>query len=70
MRQRQVLFMADADFAEGVFVGEIGQRIHLVGGGVAGRTADRLQRDRDDGIALHLVGRDRVLAPALERGIG
>ena len=66
MRQHQVLLVADADFAEGIFVGEIGDRVHLVGGGVAGRSADRLQRQRHDRIALHLVRGHRVLAPALE----
>ena len=69
MRQRQVLLVADADFAEGIFVGEIGDRIHLVGGGIAGRAADRLQRQRHDRIALHLVRGHRVLAPALEQRI-
>ena len=43
MGQREILLMADANFAKGVFVGEIGDRIHLVGGGVAGRSTDRLQ---------------------------
>ena len=37
MRQHQVLLVADADFAERILVGEIGDRVHLVGGGVAGR---------------------------------
>ena len=69
MRQRQVLLMADADFAERITVGKIGERIHLLGGGIAGRGADRLQRDRDDGIALRLVREDRILAPALEQRI-
>jgi hypothetical protein len=62
--------MADADLAEGVSVGEIGERVHLLGGGIARRRADRLQRDRDDGIALHLVRGHRVLAPRLEIKIG
>ncbi len=70
VRQRQVLLVADADLAKGVFVGEIGQRIHLLGGGIARRRADRLQRDRDDRIALHLVRSDRVLPPRLELRIG
>ena len=69
MRQHQVLLVADADFAEGIFVGEIGDRVHLVGGGVAGRAAHRLQRQRHDRIALHLVREHRVLAPALEQRI-
>ena len=69
MRQRQILLVADADFAERIFVGEIGDRVHLVGGGVAGRSAHRLQRQRHDRIALHLVRKHRILAPALEQRI-
>ena len=42
VRQREVLLMADADFAEGIAVGEIGERIHLLGGGIARRRADWL----------------------------
>ena len=41
-----------------VALGEIGDRVHLLGGGVAGRAAGRLQRERDDGVAGHLVRRD------------
>ncbi len=37
MRQHQILLVADADFAERVALGEIGDRVHLLGGGVAGR---------------------------------
>ena len=37
MRQHQVLLVADADFAERVAVGKVGDRVHLLGGGVAGR---------------------------------
>ena len=36
MGQREILLVADADFAEGISLGKIGDRIHLVGGGVAG----------------------------------
>src|SRR4051812_15668483 len=70
MRQRQVLLVAHANLTEGIFVGEIGERIHLLGGGIARRRADRLQRDRDDGISRVLVRGDRVLAPCLEIRIG
>ena len=69
MRQAQILLVADADFAEGISVGEIGDRVHLVGGGIAGRAAHRLQRQRHDRIALHLVRKHRVPAPALEQRI-
>ncbi len=66
VRQRQVLLMPDPDLAERVFVGDVGQRIHLVGGRIARRLAYGLQRHGHDGIALHLVREDRVLAPCLE----
>ncbi len=69
MGQRQVLLVADADFAEGISVGEIGDRVHLVGGGIAGRAAHRLQRQRHDRIALHLVRKHRILAPAFEQRV-
>src|SRR4051794_22337395 len=70
VRQSEVLLVADADLPEGISVGEIGERIHLLGGGIARRRADRLQRDRDNGIALDLVRGHRVLAPRLEIRIG
>lgn len=35
----QVLFVRDAQFTKGIRVGERGNRVHLVGGGVAGRAA-------------------------------
>src|SRR6266702_8112608 len=70
MRQRQILLVADADLAKRIFVGEISQRVHLLGRGVARRRTDRLQRDRDDGITLVLVRGHRVLAPRFEVGIG
>ena len=40
--------MPDADFAERIAIGEIGDRVHLLGGGVARRPALGLQRQRDD----------------------
>ena len=46
MRQDEVLLVADAHLVEGVALGEVGDRVHLLGGGVARRAADRLQRDR------------------------
>ena len=58
MRENDVLLMADAQFAEAVFVRRIGERAHLRGSGVARNAADRLQRDRDDGVAGDLVRRD------------
>ena len=35
MRQHQILLVADPDFAERIALGEIGDRVHLVGGGIA-----------------------------------
>ena len=55
MRQHQILLMADADLAEAVVVGKIGDRVHLVGGGIAGRRAFRLERQRHDRVAGDLV---------------
>ena len=61
--------MADANLAMGVALGEIGDRLHLLGGGVARRAALRLERQRDDGVAGHLVIGDRVAHPG-EPAIG
>ena len=66
MGQRQVLLVADANFAERIFLGEVGDRVHLVGGGIAGRSAHGLQRQRHDRIARHFVRKHGVLAPCLE----
>ena len=51
MRQHQILFMGDADFADAEFVHQVGDDIHLFGGGVARHLARRLQGDGGDGIA-------------------
>ena len=64
MRQDQVLLVADADLVEAVALGEVGDGVHLLGGGIARDAADRLQRDGDDGVARHLVRRDVVLRPS------
>ena len=66
MRQDEVLLVADAHLAEAVALGEVGDELHLLGGGVARRAADRLQRDRDERVAGDLV-RDGVLVdPGVE----
>ena len=70
MRQDQVLLVADADFAERITVGKIGDRIHLLGGRIAGRAAFRLERQRDDGVAGDLVIGDRIAHPGVEAAIG
>src|SRR6266571_1656539 len=70
VRQHQVLLVADADLARAVALGEIGNRVHLLGGGVAGRTALGLERERDDGVARHAVAGDRIAEPGVEAPIG
>ena len=66
MRQDQVLLVADADLAVAVALGEVGDEVHLVGGGVARRAADRLQRDGDDGVAGDAVRHDVLVDPGVE----
>jgi hypothetical protein len=68
MRQDQVLFVADPDFAPGKTLGQIGDRVHLLGGRVARRRADRLERHGDDAVARHAVLRD--VPPHETREIG
>jgi hypothetical protein len=43
MRQHQVLLVGDADLVVGELLGQPRHRIHLVGGRIAGNSADRLQ---------------------------
>ncbi len=61
--------MTHPDFAEAVAVGEIGDRLHLLGGGIAGRAAFGLERERHDRIARHLVAGDGVAEPDREAAI-
>src|SRR6185437_11824734 len=70
VRQRQVLLVADADFAERVAVGNVGERVHLHRRRVARRAAFRFQRDGDDGVARLLVIVHRIVDPAVELRIG
>ena len=44
-------------------------RVHLLGGGVAGRPALGLERQRDDGVAGELVVGDRVVEPSGEAAV-
>ena len=70
MRQRQILFVADADFVERVPFGKVRDRIHLLGGQIAGRAAFGLQRKRDDGVAGHLVIGDRIVTQRVKAAVG
>src|SRR3954454_11033934 len=69
MRQDQVLMMAHPYLVEAEAPGKIGHRAHLVGGGIAGDAAHRLQRDVDDAVAVDPVGRDIGAGPAGKGGI-
>ena len=69
MRQDQVLLVADPHLAGAIAFGEVGDEFHLVGGGVARRAADGLQRERDDGVAADAVGEGVLLDPGGERRI-
>jgi hypothetical protein len=68
MRQDQVLLMADADLVEGELLGEVGDGLHLLAGGVARDAADRLQRDRQRGVAGHPVRVEVLRDPAGKAG--
>ena len=43
VRKDQVLLVGDADFSEGMAVGEIGNGVHLIGRGIPRHPADGLQ---------------------------
>ncbi len=66
VRQRQILLMADANLAETVALGEIGDGVHLLRGGIAGRPSLGLERERHDGIAGELVVGDGIVEPNAE----
>ena len=66
VRQDDVLLVADAQLVVGVLLGEIGEQPHLLGGRVARRAADRLQRHRDDGVVRHPVRGDVGVDPGAQ----
>ena len=66
MRQDQVLLVADADLVEGIFLGEVGDRLHLAVAGVARHLADALQRDRHRRIVGMAVRDDVLVEPSRE----
>ena len=70
MRQHQVLLMGDADLAVAEAIGEVGQRIHLVGGRVARRDALTLQADGDRRMIRMTMRGDVARFPGAEAGIG
>jgi hypothetical protein len=70
MRQHQVLLVGDADLVVGELLGEPRHRIHLVGGRIAGNSADRLQGNRHHGVVRVPVRRDIAADPLGKPGIG
>ena len=70
MGQHEVLLVADPDLAERIAVGEIGDRVHLVGRRVARGAAFRLERQRHDRMAGHLVVGDGIAEPGVEAPVG
>ena len=66
----QVLLVRHAQLAEGIAVGEAGDRVHLVAGDVARRHAGLLEREGYRGIARDLVPVDVALLPVFEAGAG
>ena len=70
VRQRQILLMADANLAETVALGEIGDGVHLLRGGIARGCSFGLERERHDGVAGELVVADRIVEPGAEAVVG
>src|SRR4051812_19379119 len=64
--EHQVLLVRHAQLAEGVAIGKIRDRVHLVAGHVAGRHAGLLQRQRHRRVARPLVRVDVALGPGAE----
>jgi len=70
MGQHDVLLMRRAQLVGRIPLGQIGDDAHLLGGGVARRAADRLERDRCRDMARHPVWIGVVGNPGGEAGIG
>ena len=68
VRQDDVLLVADAQLVVGVRLGQVGEHPHLLGGRIARRAAERLQRDRDDRVVRQLVRRDVGVDPGAQAG--
>src|SRR5262249_9826844 len=66
VRKRQILLMPHANLAETVTLRKIGDGVHLLRGGIAGRRSLGLERERDDSIAGELVVADRIVEPNAE----
>src|SRR5690349_2414653 len=64
MRQDEVLVMAHPHLVEAVATGQIGNDPHLLGSGIAGDAARRLERDVDDAVAVDAMGGEIGTAPS------
>src|ERR1700730_9098271 len=69
MAEDQVLEMRHPDFSAGEPFGEVGDRVHLRGAGVAGDTAVGLERYHDGNVAGRAMGMAVRLNPEVEGGI-
>ncbi|MCY1411251.1 hypothetical protein D9M71_266330 [compost metagenome] len=71
VREDQVLFVGDANFAEAAAFGPVGDAFHLFGGDIPRRRGcTRLGRQHHRGVARHLVRLHVAGCPAGERRIG
>src|SRR5713226_7549220 len=68
--ENQVLLVRDAQLAERIAIGEIGDPVHLIGGDVSGRNAGLLERERDRGVAGLLVREDIPRMPGGKSAVG
>src|ERR1700724_2715546 len=69
MAENQILEMRHPDFSAGESFGQIGDRVHLHGAGVAGDAAVRLERHYDGDVTGRTMGMAVRLDPEVEGGI-
>src|ERR1700726_2128564 len=69
MAENQILEMRHPDFSAGEPFGQIGDRVHLRGAGVAGDAGDGLERQYDGNVAGRAMWMTVCLDPEVERGI-
>src|SRR6202790_3974691 len=69
MAENQVLEMRHPDFSAGESFGQIGDRVHLHGAGIAGDAAVGLERHYDGDVTGRTMGMDVRLDPEVEGGI-
>src|SRR6202171_4866427 len=67
--ENEVLLVRDAELSEAVGIGQVRNRVHLVGCRIAWRHAGLLERKRHHGVAGHLVREDVALDPVAEPAV-